>query len=61
MLKSNFFRAKNFNIFYDFGFENFSEKPIRSPTWPEKNPTEPEKKIISEINFSISEVENPDF
>ena len=26
MLKSNFFRAKNFNIFYDFGFGFFFRK-----------------------------------
>ena len=61
MLKSNFFRPKNFNIFYDFGFKKFSGKPLRSPTWPEKNPTWPEKIFISEIKFSISEVEITDF
>ena len=61
LLKSNFFRSKNFNIFYDSGPEKFSITPLRAPTWPEKNPTKPEKNFISEINFSTSEVEITDF
>ena len=61
MLKCNFFRSKNFNIFYDLELEKFPEKLLRVPTQPEKNRTWPEKIFISEIKFSISEVENPDF
>ena len=34
---------------------------MRAPTYPEKNPLEPEKIFISEVKFSISEVEIIDF
>ena len=61
MLNPTFFRAKNFNIFYDSGPEKFSERPRRAPIWPEKIPIWPEKIFISEVKFSISEVENADF
>ena len=61
IVKIKFFRSENFNIFYDFGFAFFSEKPIRAPTWPEKNPLWPEKNFLSEENFSISEVEKSNF
>ena len=61
MLKSNFFRPKNFNVFYIFEPEKISESPLRAPTWPEKNPISEKKKFISEIKISISEVEITDF
>ena len=32
MLKSNFFRSKNFNVFYNLEPEKFSESPLRAPT-----------------------------
>ena len=60
MLNPTFFRAKNFNIFYDSEPEKFSGRPRRAPIWPEKIPIWPEKIFISEVKFSISEVENTD-
>ena len=45
MLKSNFFTAKNFNIFYDFGREKNPTSAIRSP--------------IKHIKFPIKHLENP--
>ena len=53
-VKIQFLRPKNFNIFYDLEPEKFPDKPLRSPTWPEKNP-------IYEEKIFISEVEKPDF
>ena len=38
MLKSNFFSAKNFNIFYDFSREKNPTSAIRSPIKPRKFP-----------------------
>ena len=61
MLKSIFSRSRNFNIFYIFGFDFFSERPIRSPTEPRKIPLSERKKFFSEVKFSISDVEKPDF
>ena len=61
MLKSDFFSTENFNIFYNLEPSRFSKSPLRARTWPEKNPPKQIKIFISEINFSISEVENLDF
>ena len=61
MLKSDFFSTGNFNIFYNLEPSRFSKSPLRARTWPEKNPPKQIKIFISEINFSISEVENLDF
>ena len=52
MLKSNFFSAKNFNIFYDFGREKNPTSAIRSPIKPRKFPIKPRK-------FPIKHLENP--
>ena len=41
--------------------KKISTSPILSPTWPEKNPISEKKIFFSEENFSISEVEKPDF
>ena len=61
MLKSNFFRPKNFNIFYDFGFEKNPKSSIRAPTKPKKIPLSEKKIFISEVKFRISEVKTPLF
>ena len=61
LLNPNFFRSKNFNIFYDSGPEKFSERPRRAPNGPEKNFISEVIFFISEENFSISEVEMPDY
>ena len=60
-IKINFFRSRNFNIFYIFGFNFFSKRPIRSPTEPRKIPLSERKNFFSEVKFSISDVEKPDF
>ena len=52
MLESNFFSAKNFNIFYDFGREKNPTSAIRSPIKPRKFPIKPRK-------FPIKHLENP--
>ena len=52
MLKSNFFCAKNFNIFYDFSREKNPTSAIRSPIKPRKFPIKPRK-------FPIKHLENP--
>ena len=52
MLKSNFFSAKNFNIFYNFGREKNPTSAIRSPIKPRKFPIKPRK-------FPIKHLENP--
>ncbi|MDD7232781.1 MAG: hypothetical protein PUH44_03850, partial [Bacteroidales bacterium] len=52
MLKSNFFSAKNFNIFYDFSREKNPTSAIRSPIKPRKFPIKPRK-------FPIKHLENP--
>ena len=61
LLNPIFFAQKNFNIFYNSEPEKFSGRSPRAPSWPEKIPPKPEKNFISEVNFSISEVEAPDF
>ena len=43
MLKSNFFSAKNFNIFYNFGRKKNPTSAIRSPIKPRKFPIKPRK------------------
>ena len=43
MLKSNFFSAKNFNIFYGFGRKKNPTSAIRSPIKPRKFPIKPRK------------------
>ena len=48
-------------FFYNLGFKENARSPIRAPTWPEKNPPEPEKIFIYEEIFFISEVEMPDY
>ena len=57
-VKFQFLRSKNFNIFYDFGPEKFSERQPRAPTQPEKNPISEKKIFISEVKIRTSEVEN---
>ena len=52
MLKSNFFSAKNFNIFYDFGREKNPTSAIRSPIKPRNFPIKPR-------NFPIKHLEIP--
>ena len=56
MLKSNFFSAKNFNIFYDFGREKNPTSAIRSPIKPRKFPIKPRKFPIKPRKFPTSDV-----
>lgn len=58
MLKSNFFRPRNFNIFYDLRFEKDSESPLCAPTSLRKFPLATSKISLSESNFFIS-AKNP--
>ena len=53
MLKSNFFSAKNFNIFYDFSREKNPTSAIRSPIKPRKFPIKPRKFPIKPRKFPI--------
>ena len=61
MLKSNFFRSENFNVFYNLGFEKIAKSPILAPTSAQKNRISEEKFFFSEEKNSISEVEMPDY
>ena len=55
-LKSNFFRAKTFNIFYIFDREKFSTSSIRAPTKPRKFPQKHLENPQKHIEFSTSDV-----
>ena len=56
MLKSNFFSAKNFNIFYDFSRKKNPTSAIRSPIKPRKFPIKPRKFPIKPRKFPTSDV-----
>ena len=51
-VKSNFFRAKKFNIFYIFGREKFSTSSIRAPIKPRKFP-------LKHLENPLKHLENP--
>ena len=55
-VKSKFFRAKNFNIFYIFGREKFSISAIRAPIKPRKFPIKPVENPQKHIEFPSSDV-----
>ena len=61
MLKSNFFRSKNFNVFYDSAAEKSTESPLRFPTWPEKNPLKPVEIFLRHVDFPRCFVKQPIF
>ena len=58
-LKSNFFRAKTFNIFYVFGRKKISTSSIRAPIKPRKFPIKPIENPQKHIEFSTSDVFHP--
>ena len=51
MLKSNFFSAKNFNIFYDFGREKNPTSAIRAPIKPVENPLKPVENPLKHLEI----------
>ena len=55
-VKSNFFRAKFFNIFYIFGREKISTSSIRAPIKPRKFPQKHLENPQKHIEFSTSDV-----
>ena len=55
-VKSDFFRAKTFNIFYIFGREKFSTSSIRAPIKPRKFPQKHLENPQKHIEFSTSYV-----
>ena len=55
-VKSDFFRAKFFNIFYIFGREKISISSIRAPIKPRKFPLKHLEKPQKHIEFSTSDV-----
>ena len=61
LLKPNFFRLKNFNLFYYFKFQKSLESPPRTPTLRRNFPQTPRKKFLSNVDFSTSEVKIPFF
>ena len=55
-VKSNFFSAKTFNIFYIFGREKISTSSIRAPIKPRKFPQKHLENPQKHIEFSTSDV-----
>ena len=55
-VKSDFFRAKTFNIFYIFGREKFSISSIRAPIKPRKFPIKHLENPIKHLEFPTSDV-----
>ena len=55
-VKSNFFRAKTFNIFYIFGREKFSTSAIRAPIKPRKFPQKHLENPQKHLEFPTSDV-----
>ena len=51
MLKSNFFRYENFNVFYNLGFEKIARSPILAPTSAQKNRISEEKFFPAREDF----------
>ena len=55
-VKSKFFRAKTFNIFYIFGREKISISSIRAPIKPRKFPLKHLENPLKHIEFPTSDV-----
>ena len=55
-VKSNFFRAKTFNIFYIFGRKKISTSSIRAPIKPRKFPQKHLENPQKHIEFPTSDV-----
>ena len=55
-VKSNFFRAKTFNIFYIFGREKISTSAFRAPIKPRKFPIKHLENPIKHLEIPTSDV-----
>ena len=54
LLKPNFFRLKNFNLFYYFKFQKSSESPPRAPTLRRNFPQTPRKIFLRNVGITNS-------